>query len=86
MSEATRARRTFLQNRIAELNAKYGPVADEPLPPWLDSIEGYRASVQAQEPPIPDEPPEWWADEPAPQNRVLEASGTVLPSTVVHRA
>lgn len=55
MSEASRQRWLFLHNRMQELNAKYGELADEPLPPWLDSLEGFYATFGAATP--PESPP-----------------------------
>ena len=37
MSERERQRRLHVQNRLEELNAKYGPV-DDSMPDWLDHM------------------------------------------------
>lgn len=67
MSEATRQRWLHVHNRMEELNAKYGPLEEVPLPPWLDTSEGYLASTPEmlsapertpEQPAPPQEPPE----------------------------
>lgn len=52
MSEADRQRRLHVQNRLEELNAKYGPVADV-LPDWLDHMP---EPSQNPEDPLPAQP------------------------------
>ena len=78
MSEASRQRRLHVENRLAELNAKYGPLPETPLPPRLDSLETAQADAQAaaqgQEPPPATETPEG----PSAQKRVLDASEALL--------
>ena len=45
MSERERLRRLHVENRLAELRSKYGrDLEDQPLPDWLDSLEGYQAA------------------------------------------
>jgi hypothetical protein len=72
MSYASRARRQFLFNRMEELNAKYGPLPDEPLPDWLDHLvtgDG-EATGSLASGPAADETPTG----PSARTRVLRAS------------
>jgi len=75
MSERERQRRLHVENRLAELRSKYGcEIEQQPLPDWLDSLEGYLAThaapelassgIDARSAPAPQ----------TPQNRVLSAS------------
>ena len=43
MGERDRQRRLHVTNRLEELNARHGAV-DAPLPPWLDTYEGFLAA------------------------------------------
>ena len=62
MSEATRQRWLHVRNRLEELYRKYGPVVDRPLPPWLDTSDGYLLvdvpAEEAAEAAAIEEPPE----------------------------
>ena len=68
MTERWRQRRLHVENRLAELNAKYGQLPEEQLPPWLDSLEGFQAyHTPAPIPPAPVKPSEpgaVWQREP----------------------
>lgn len=71
MSEATRARRLSVQGRLQDLNAKYGAIADEPLPSWLDSLEGLQSAREEQQPqPVRQQP----APREQPLRRIRETS------------
>lgn len=59
MTERWRQRRLHVENRLAELNAKYGPIEQAPLPDWLDSLEGFIAANTPEPiPPAPEPPPD----------------------------
>jgi len=46
MSERERQRRLHVENRLAELRSRYGTdIEHQPLPDWLDSLEGYQAAL-----------------------------------------
>jgi len=77
MTERWRLRRLHVENRLQELRSKYGrDLEDEPLPDWLDSLEGYQARMaqdahqEAQDGPPLAEP----SQEAAAPSRVLRAA------------
>jgi hypothetical protein len=74
MSEASRAQRQRLLNLREELEVRHGPVPDEALPDWLDSIEGFYAHVEAPETANSQPGPAEASTEPPAQKRVLRVS------------
>jgi len=80
VSEASRQRYLHVTNRLAELRAKHG-AEDMSIPDWLDSLEGYQASIAQDAPPQPIQGPaeieasKEVAAPPPPQNRRTERSG-----------
>ena len=57
MSERDRIRRLHVENRLEELRAKYGrALEDEPMPDWLDSLEGWQAAQERAQPTKAPEP------------------------------
>ena len=61
-------------NRLEELRSKYGTeIEGQPLPAWLDSLEGWQAAHVGS----PIENPQPAAQTQAPQNRVLSASRAI---------
>jgi hypothetical protein len=75
--DADRQRRLHVENRLHELNVKYGVLVDEPLPAWLDhyptpeEIDRGQPAVQATAtvrgrttPAAPSDPPDAGMDIP----------------------
>ena len=53
MSERWRLRRLHVENRLAELRWKLGPLEDEPLPAWLDHYPTPAEQWRPPKPPVP---------------------------------
>ena len=73
-------RRLHVASRLEELRSKYGSdIEGQPLPDWLDSLEGYQAAQGAPERPIQGpaeiEAAKQTSPQPPPQKRVVERSG-----------
>lgn len=60
MTERDRQRRLHVENRLEELNARYGRV-DDSLPDWLDHYPEPSAPPAPPRPPRASHPPQGWA-------------------------
>lgn len=72
MSERERIRRLHVENRLEELRSKHGrDVESEPMPDWLDTLEGWQAAQERAQPTKATEPtPELSAPQRAPGTTV----------------